>query len=63
LGIRPSPLGEWVRAVSEDAKVPAPNAELLRENARLLKGSRILREASGPENGGDVLRMLSSNQK
>ena len=32
LGIGLSTLGKWVRAVSEEAKVPAQDAELLREN-------------------------------
>ena len=31
LGIGLSTLGKWVRAVSEEAKVPAQDAELLRE--------------------------------
>ncbi len=44
LGIGLSTLGKWVRAVSEEAKVPAQDAELLRENERLRKENRILRE-------------------
>ena len=43
-GIGLSTLGKWVRAVSEEAKVPAQDAELLRENERLRKENRILRE-------------------
>lgn len=38
-----STLGKWVRAFSEESKVPAHDAELLRENERLRKESRILR--------------------
>jgi transposase len=44
LGIALSTLGKWVRAVSEEAKVPAQDAELLRENERLRKENRILKE-------------------
>ena len=44
LGIGHSTLGKWVRAFSEEAKVPAQEAELLRENERLRKENRILRE-------------------
>ena len=44
LGIGLSTLGKWVRAVSEEAKVPAQDAELLRENERLRKENRILSE-------------------
>lgn len=46
LGIGLSTLGKWVRAVSEEAKVPAQDAELLRENERLRKENRILRDLS-----------------
>ncbi|TKW64465.1 MAG: IS3 family transposase [Paracoccus denitrificans] len=57
LGIGLSTLGKWVRAVSEEAKVPAQDAELLRENERLRKENRILREEREvPKKGGDVLR-------
>ncbi len=45
LGIGHSTLGKWVRAFSGEAKVPAKDAELLRENERLCKENRILREA------------------
>jgi transposase len=46
LGIGLSTPGKWVRAVSEEAKVPAQDAELLRENERLRKENRILRDLS-----------------
>lgn len=44
LGIGLSTLGKWVRAIAEEAKVPAQDAELLRGNERLRKENRILRE-------------------
>jgi len=44
LGVGHSTLGKWVRAVSEEAKVPAQDVELLRGNERLRKENRILRE-------------------
>ena len=44
LGIRLSTLGKWVRAVSEEAIVPAQDNELVRENERLRKENRILRD-------------------
>ena len=43
LGIGLSTLGKWVRAIAEEAKVPAQDAERLRENERLRKENRILR--------------------
>jgi len=46
LGIGLSTLGKWVRAVSEEAKVPAQDAELVRENERLRQENRILRDLS-----------------
>ena len=42
LGVGLSTL-KWVRAISEEAKVPEQDAELLRENERLRKENRILR--------------------
>lgn len=36
LGIGLSTLGKWVRAVSEEASVPAQDNELLRENERVV---------------------------
>ena len=44
LGVGHSTLGKWVRAVSEESKLPTQDAELLRENERLRKENRILRE-------------------
>ena len=44
LGFGHSTLGKWVRAFSEEIKVPAQDAELLRENERLRKENRILWE-------------------
>ncbi len=44
LGIGLSTLGKWIRAISDDAKVPQRDADLLRENERLRKENRILRE-------------------
>ena len=46
IGIGLSMLAKWVRAISGEAKVPAHDAELLRENERLRKDNRILREES-----------------
>ena len=43
LAIGLSTLGKWVRAVSEEAKVPAQDAKLWLENERLRKENRILR--------------------
>lgn len=43
LGIGLSTLGKWGRSVSEEARVPAQDAELLRENERLRKENRIFR--------------------
>ncbi len=42
LGIGLSTLGKWVRAISEEAKAPAQDAGLLRENDRLRKETLIL---------------------
>ena len=55
LGIGHSTLGKWVRAVSEEAKVPAQDAELLYENELLRKENRILRDLSQirKQSGGD----------
>ncbi len=44
LGIGHSTLGNRVRVFSEEAKVPAQDTGLLRENERLRKENRILRE-------------------
>ena len=47
LGIGLSTLGKWVRAVADEAKLPEQDAELLRENERLRKEKRILKDWSG----------------
>lgn len=44
LGIGLSPLGTWVRVISDEAKVPERDGDLLRETERLRKENRILRE-------------------
>ena len=44
LGIGLSTLGKWIRAISDETKVPERDADLLRENERLRKENRILRE-------------------
>jgi transposase len=46
IGIGLSMLAKWVPAISEESKVPAQDAELLRENEGLRKDNRILREES-----------------
>lgn len=43
-GVGLSTLGKWIRAISDEAKVPDRDADLLRENERLRNESRILRE-------------------
>jgi len=60
-GIGRSTPGKWVRAVSEVAKVPAQDAELLRENERLRKENRILRDLSRNRKqfGGAVEEVVS----
>jgi len=54
LGVGLSTLGKWVRAVAEEAKAPEQDADLLRENERLHKENRILRDLSriGKQSGG-----------
>ena len=44
LGTGLSTLGKWIRAISDEAKVPERDADLLCENEQLRKESRILRE-------------------
>jgi transposase len=46
IGIGLSMLAKWVAAISEEAKVPAQDAALLRQQERLRKDNRILREES-----------------
>ncbi len=46
LGIGLSTLGKWIRAISDEAKAPERDADLLRENERLGKENRILRDLS-----------------
>ena len=46
LGIGLSTLGKWIRAISDEAKMPERDADLLRENERLRKENRILKDLS-----------------
>ena len=46
LGVGLSTLGKWNRVISDAAKVPDRDADLLRENERLRKENRILRDLS-----------------
>jgi transposase len=47
LGIGLSTLGKWVRSVSEEAKVPAQDAERLRKANRILREEReVLKKAA-----------------
>ena len=45
-GVGLSTLGKWIGAISDEAKVPGRDADLLRENERLRKENRILRDLS-----------------
>ena len=44
LSIGLSTLGKWIASITDEVKVPARDADLLRENDRLRKENRILRE-------------------
>ncbi len=46
LGVGLSTLGKWIRSISDETKVPDRDADLLRENERLRKENRILRDLS-----------------
>ena len=37
---------KWIRAISDEAKVPERDADLLRENERLRRENRILKDLS-----------------
>lgn len=43
-GVGLSTLNKWVKAVSDEAGPPEPDQNLLRENERLRRENRILRE-------------------
>ena len=51
LGVGHSTLGKGVRMFSEESKVPAQDVEQLRENGRLRKESRTLREETRNKTG------------
>jgi len=44
LGVGHSTLGKWIRTISDEARMPERDADLLRGNERLRKENRILRE-------------------
>lgn len=44
LGIGLSTPGKWIRTISDEAKTPERDGDLLRENEPLRKENRILRE-------------------
>ena len=44
LGVGLSMLGKWVRAISDEAVAAGPDPDLLRENGRLRRDNRVLRE-------------------
>ena len=46
LGVGLSTLGKWIRAISDEAKMPERDSDLLRENEWLRKENRILRDLS-----------------
>ena len=46
LGVGLSTLAKWIRAISDESRVPERDADLLRENERLRKENRILRDLS-----------------
>ena len=64
-GVGLSTLGKWIRAISDEAKAPERDADLLRENERLRKENRILRDLSRirKESGGLFARRKWEVQK
>lgn len=44
LSVGLSTLGKWIAIISDGIKIPAHNADVLRENKRLRKETLILRE-------------------
>ena len=57
LSIGLSTLGKWIASISDEAKIPAHDADFLRENERLRKENRILREEREIfEKGCNILR-------